>query len=170
MLNGAMHDPRPAYDAADIVLGMGGSALRGLAFGRPVIVVGEGGFAKPFTPETVDYFLRHGYYGTGEVDDPGAAMAEQIEGLSDPARRRELGAFGSSVVRNRYALDVLAERLEGLYYQAVDAPLNPAKKGVDFLYVVGYDLVHRLVPTDLKQLVRRRVSRLRTDEAYSQRT
>src|SRR5690606_25615460 len=31
-LTGELHDPRPAYAAADVVLGMGGSALRGMAF------------------------------------------------------------------------------------------------------------------------------------------
>ena len=43
LLTGALIDPRPAYAAADIVVGMGGSALRGMAFGKPVVVVGEQG-------------------------------------------------------------------------------------------------------------------------------
>ena len=40
-LLGAMVDPRPAYAAADIVIGMGTSVVRGMAFDKPVIVVGE---------------------------------------------------------------------------------------------------------------------------------
>ena len=39
-LAGEMLDPRPAYAAADVVLGMGGSALRGMAFGKPLVVQG----------------------------------------------------------------------------------------------------------------------------------
>ena len=50
VLTGMLLDPRPAYAAADIVVGMGGSSLRGIAFGKPVIIVGEKGFSAPFTP------------------------------------------------------------------------------------------------------------------------
>ena len=34
VLTGPLLDPRPAYASADIVVGMGGSALRGMAFGE----------------------------------------------------------------------------------------------------------------------------------------
>jgi hypothetical protein len=64
---GATLDPRPAYAAADIVVGMGGSALRGMAFGKPVVIVGERGFSAPFTPETADFFYYNGIYGLGTV-------------------------------------------------------------------------------------------------------
>ncbi|MGH2691139.1 MAG: glycosyltransferase family 4 protein, partial [Actinomycetota bacterium] len=43
VLAGELLDPRPAYAAADVVLGMGGSILRGMAFGKPAIVLGQGG-------------------------------------------------------------------------------------------------------------------------------
>ena len=41
---GPMLDPRAAYEAADIVLGMGGSVLRGMAFSKPVVVQGPADF------------------------------------------------------------------------------------------------------------------------------
>ncbi|MDF2491460.1 MAG: glycosyltransferase, partial [Microbacterium sp.] len=44
VVTGNLDDPRPAYAAADIALGMGGSALRALAYGAPLIVQGEHGF------------------------------------------------------------------------------------------------------------------------------
>ena len=44
LLTGEIADPRPAYAAADVVVGQGGSALRGMAFGKPLVVVGEGRF------------------------------------------------------------------------------------------------------------------------------
>ena len=50
VLVGPMLDPRPAYAAADVVVGMGGSALRALAFGKPLIVVGKERFARLFSP------------------------------------------------------------------------------------------------------------------------
>ena len=54
ILTGEMPDPRPAYAAADVALGMGGSALRAMAYEKPLVVQGENGFWKLLTPETVD--------------------------------------------------------------------------------------------------------------------
>ena len=66
MLIGAMVDPRPAYAAADVVVGMGGSALRGMAFAKPVIVVGEKNFAEVFDQDTAQGFYDRGIYGLGD--------------------------------------------------------------------------------------------------------
>ena len=41
ILMGALEDPRGAYDAADVCIAMGGSALRAMAFSKPLIVQGE---------------------------------------------------------------------------------------------------------------------------------
>src|SRR5260370_34024897 len=49
ILAGALLDPRPAYAAADIGGGMGGSALRGMAFGKTVVIVGERAFSAPLS-------------------------------------------------------------------------------------------------------------------------
>jgi glycosyltransferase involved in cell wall biosynthesis len=111
---GAMADPRPAYAAADVVVGMGSSALRALSIGRPVVVQGEGGFSKPFGPETLPYFLRHGFWG---LDQPGWSV-EQLAGelealLADAGRRAELGAFGRRTVEERFSLSrALTRQLE----------------------------------------------------------
>ena len=43
-LVGAADDPRPWYAAADVVLGMGSSALRAMAYAKPLVVQGERGF------------------------------------------------------------------------------------------------------------------------------
>lgn len=170
VLTGALHDPRPAYDAADVVLGMGGSALRGLAFGRAVVVVAEHGFSLPVTPETIDYFFRNGYHGYAEIDEQGIELAAQITDLLDPGRRAELGGFGAQVVRERYALDVLTERLEGYYRDALATRPNLAQRSVDVAYVLGYDLVHRGVPPGVKQAIRRRIPRLRTGDGATDDT
>ena len=44
IMTGELTDPRTAYSAADVVIGMGGSALRALAFAKPLVVQGEKGF------------------------------------------------------------------------------------------------------------------------------
>ena len=103
---GPMHDPRPAYAAADVVLGMGSSALRALSIGRPVVVQGEDGFSKVFEPATLPYFLRAtACGGDAEAGWTVQRLAEQLSGLlSDPRRRAELGAFGRRTVEDRFSL------------------------------------------------------------------
>jgi glycosyltransferase involved in cell wall biosynthesis len=116
----AMADPRPAYAAADIVLGMGHSALRAAAFAKPVIVLGEGTFSLPLTPETMDHFTYEGFYGHSEGGDIGAQLAQQLLPLiGDRAQRDRLGAFGRRLVLQRYSLDVAVDRLEATYREAI---------------------------------------------------
>ncbi len=64
LMTGEMADPAPAYAAADVVIGQGGSALRGMAFGKPLVVVGEEGFSELLTPESLP-FSGQGWYGLG---------------------------------------------------------------------------------------------------------
>jgi glycosyltransferase involved in cell wall biosynthesis len=134
VLTGGLVDPRPAYEAADVMLGMGGSALRTLAFAKPIVVLGEKGFSLPFTPETVGYFRQHGYYGLGEGTEPVTLLADQIRPLLDDASvRAELGAFGRSVVVEHYGLDPAARGLERLYQRTVAESTSRAtsvKEGV----------------------------------------
>jgi glycosyltransferase involved in cell wall biosynthesis len=115
-LPGPLLDPRPAYQAADIVIGMGHSALRGMAFAKPVVVVGEQGFALPATPDTMQHFDYHGLYGLGDGGDIAPALARHLQPLlHDPARRDELGEFGRRTIVESYGLDAAAERLEQIY-------------------------------------------------------
>jgi glycosyltransferase involved in cell wall biosynthesis len=123
LLTGGLVDPRPAYQTADLMLGMGGSALRSLAFGKPLVVLGEKGFSLPFDESTVDYFRRHGYYGLGDGDLRPDRLADQIRPLvTDASRRGALGAFGRDFVVNEYGLQPAAERLVALYGRVAAAP------------------------------------------------
>jgi len=116
-LVGQLLDPRDAYAAADIVIGMGGSALRAMAFAKPLIVQGECGFWLPLTPKTLDVFLEQGWYGTGGGDDGAPRVAQVLRDLvRSPERRRELGAFGREVVTERFSLDVAAKRQVEIYH------------------------------------------------------
>src|SRR5690606_32800814 len=74
---GEQLDPRRYYAAADVVLGMGSSALRAMAIGRPVVVQGERGFALTCEPATIATFLRQGFWGVGAVPQHDA-LAGQI--------------------------------------------------------------------------------------------
>lgn len=116
VLTGQLNDPRPAYAAADVFLGMGGSALRAMAAGRPVVVQGEGGFWGEVTPETLPLFRNQGYYGIGsEANGTERIEAILMQLLSDPVRRDEIAALGLEIARTHHALTVLAEQLEGHY-------------------------------------------------------
>jgi glycosyltransferase involved in cell wall biosynthesis len=118
---GQLADPRAAYAAADVVLGMGSSALRAMSMGRPVIVQGERGFSETFGPETLGYFLLNGFWGTGDGWANAHRLERQLESLlADPTRRAELGAFARGVVEHRFSLKRgVAKQLE-IYAQLLE--------------------------------------------------
>lgn len=120
-LTGELPDPRAVYDAADICVGMGGSALRSLAFAKPLVVQGEGGFFAPFEPATADVFARQGFYGTAALDHKAAVagLVDLLEPLlAMPERRRDLGLWGRQLVVDRYSLERAAGLQEACYGRA----------------------------------------------------
>lgn len=122
VLTGELFDPRPAYAAADVVLGMGGSALRALAFAKPLVVQGERGFFETLTPDTVGRFRWQGWYGVGEGASGGTSkLVTELEPLlRDASLRAELGAFGRQVVDD-FSLSRAAEHQAAIYRDALDA-------------------------------------------------
>lgn len=122
VLTGELADPRQAYAAADVVLAMGGSALRAMAFEKPVIVLGELGFAKTLTPESASTFLWQGFYGLGDGDARPEGLAGLIAPLlADIGRRAALGAFSKEFVTSRFSLAAAAKRQVDLYIRWVSA-------------------------------------------------
>lgn len=122
-LAGQLADPSPAYAAADILVGQGGSALRGMAFGKPLVVVGEDGFCELLTPETAPTFLRQGWYGLGPGSfGAGAPALEKILAhlLNSSEMRHELGQFGRELCESRFSLNTSAELLESLYHRTIE--------------------------------------------------
>jgi glycosyltransferase involved in cell wall biosynthesis len=121
ILTGALIDPRPAYAAADVMIGMGGSILRGMAFGKPCIVLGEQGFSDVFEPSTAKMFFWQGYYGLGDGDLSPEPLVHQLRRLvASPDLRAELGRFSLDTIEQRYALAPLAADLDALYRTTVD--------------------------------------------------
>ncbi|WP_129784277.1 glycosyltransferase family 4 protein [Promicromonospora panici] len=114
---GSLDDPRPAYEAADVVLGMGSSVLKGMAFGKPVVVQGQEGFWRRLGEETLETFLDQGWYGSGGAGVPDLAAA--LEPLvRDQGMRTRLGVFGQRVVSERFSLTAAAGQLEQVYRAA----------------------------------------------------
>ena len=118
-LIGSMSDPRPAYAAADIMLGMGGSAARALAFAKPLVVQGEAGWSSLFEPSRAETLARSSYWSPEVVSDPAALLVATIEPLlNDSDLRLELGRFGRAFAEERFGLTAMADRLVD-FYQSV---------------------------------------------------
>ncbi len=124
LTGGELADPRGAYAVADIVLGMGGSALRGLSFGKPPLVVqgGERGYWKLLTPETLPEFLWQGWYGVGDRPEQGLPALTAILAplLEDAAGRERLGSFGRQVVEQRFSMQTAAQIQMGFYQKVLE--------------------------------------------------
>jgi len=123
-LAGLMKDPRPAYAAADIVLGMGVSALRGMAFAKPVVVQGEHGFCELLTPQSARVFAHQGWFGLGPPEHGRAEAAAKLTAIlrdlvDDTARQVSLGQFARTVVVERHSLDGAAKIQLDAYAQAI---------------------------------------------------
>jgi glycosyltransferase involved in cell wall biosynthesis len=110
-LTGALLDPRPAYAAADVVIGMGGSALRGMAFAKPVVIVGEKGFSATLTPETATSFYNRGMYGVGDGTPGNGQLIAEIRKLAElPNHCSALGQFSREFVQQHFSLESVAAR------------------------------------------------------------
>ncbi|MGZ8733792.1 MAG: glycosyltransferase family 4 protein [Acidimicrobiia bacterium] len=156
-LTGELADPRPAYAAGDILLGMGGSALRAMAFAKPLVVLGELGFAVPLTPDTIDTFLWQGFYGLGDGDQRPDGLADILRPLlADPARRAELGAFARGFVEQRFSLVAAGERQELLYREWLTEHRSRATLATEGTRAATQVLTHK---------VRQRLDRWRGREA-----
>jgi len=164
-LPGAVADTRGAYRAADVVVGMGSSILRGLAFGRPVIVQGEQGFAQTFTRETSEMFLRQGMWGLGPGTPVVASFAAQLRALlSSPDRRRELGTFGRQIVEEHFSLTGAVRRQLDLYEQTLALP--PRRHPVEAAQVGGLALqLEWRLHDPRRKRARAEAARRRYDEA-----
>ena len=111
-LTGPLMDPRDAYAAADIVLGMGTSAQKGMAFGKPVVIQGERGYWETLTPESMSQFLHHNFYGLGDGGDGAPRLAAIIGELArDRGRWPELGEFGRKTALAVFSNEAAADRV-----------------------------------------------------------
>lgn len=112
VLVGPLVDPRPAYAAAQIVLGMGGSALRAMAFGKPVIILGADGFAKIFSAESAGLFHDQGMFGWEGGGVNSRSLERALIQLSpDRSAQASLGAFGRDYVTRVHSMDVVSRSL-----------------------------------------------------------
>jgi glycosyltransferase involved in cell wall biosynthesis len=151
-LTGELADPRPAYAAADVVLGMGGSALRAMAFAKPLVVLGELGFAQLLTPESADTFLWQGFYGLGDGDSSPGRLVDMLRPLlTDSARRQSLGAFSRHWVETRFSLTRAAQQQVEHYKEWLNERPHRARAALEGGFTAAQLVVHK---------ARRRIERL----------
>ena len=105
---------------------MGGSALRGMAFGKPLIVQGELGFWQLCDPDSVSQFLHGGWYGVGDGSDGGPRLRAQLAPLlMDGDRRASLGKFSRKLIVDRFSLQQAARVQLAVYEHALEQSRRP---------------------------------------------
>lgn len=156
VLTGALVDPRPAYAAADVVAGMGGSSLRALAFAKPTIVVGEQGFVSAFTPETAEKFRYQGMYGLGDGDEGDHRLIAELRRIvGAPERFGRLGAFSRDFVVRHYSLESVTRQLDGLCRDvAADRPALRVR-ATDGVRTAAVRVAGSAVPQTLRERIGR---------------
>ena len=134
VLTGELEDPRWVYQKADIVLGMGGSILRAMAFGKPAVVQGESGFWRVVDESSLPGFLFQGWYGAGAGSGQGAdALQAQLRPLlADAALRQRLGDFARRVVVERFSLQASARRQVQFYRQVLAQGQGRNRLGAEY--------------------------------------
>ena len=167
-LVGALSDPRAAYAAADVVVGMGTSAGRALAFATPTVVVGERGFVCTVTPDTADALRGADFYGLGDGDPENRALEAALRAFVDsPTARARLGEFGRCYAVEHLSAHTLGHELGDWYLDAVARPLPRRARWVASATLQGGRLAaeHGL-RRSLPAPVRRRVRALVRPPAY----
>ncbi len=131
LLTGELVDPRPAYTAADVALGMGGSLLRAMAFGKPCIVQGENGYFEVLDATTARKFRWHGFYGIGDGGTGEDRLVSLLDGLlGDAGARAEGGAFARELVTAHYSLDRAIDVQLAWYHRTLAETVIPRRRDV----------------------------------------
>lgn len=158
-VTGELVDARPAYAAADVVIGMGGSAIRALAHGKPTIVAGTRGFAATVDEVTLPWFRHHGFYGVG-TSSPGASLRRELGRLLDDADgRAHLGEWGRGIAEQEYSLEHCTDILAEVYARALDAPRPEAReRRIESQRVTVHRAAADVTPAPLRRVVRRAVT------------
>ncbi|WP_454295837.1 glycosyltransferase [Salana multivorans] len=122
-LLGSRDDPIPYYLAADVAVGMGSSALRAMAAGKPLLVQGAASFWEIADDETIPQFRAQGWYGVGDgrSSERCTELLRRLVDLS-PKDRERLGRLGRSLVEDEYSLTRAATTLTSVYTSVLQHP------------------------------------------------
>jgi hypothetical protein len=111
---------------------MGSSALKGMAFAKPLIVQGAQGYWQLLDAGSADTFLDQGFYGCGpnRFGRVGhAALAQELDVLAgSELTRRRLGALGRRIVEARFSLTAAVTCQTGIYETARSHPADARQR------------------------------------------
>jgi hypothetical protein len=97
-----------------------------MAFAKPVVVVGEKGFARVFSPDSAKAFYQNGMYGIGDGISDECQLASALNMLTEDGFDREaLGKFSRDFVVQHHSLDVVGATLADIYQSASND--NPSR-------------------------------------------
>jgi len=155
--------------SADVVIGVGRVCFEGMIFGKPVMVVGESGFAGCISPSLSDddlsaiahynfsgrNVLKHGLPGGG---DGRQAMAQTLERLlTDAMFRNDTAEFGYRYVLEHYDVHAAVRTYERVYSEVTGMVQQPRDSLVRAMCGYGIllggkikDVYHRLKKSDVQ--------------------
>lgn len=139
---------------ADIVVGTGRAAFEGMLAERPVIVVGNRGYAGIVDEDSVDDIAWYNFSGRNQEfnldeDESVNLISDAIESLlHDAGRRIALGSFSRSYIEKFLDVRTSADALEQMY-----GSFDPA------FYATDRDLLRALNPLSAKHIALRYLSR-----------
>lgn len=114
---GAKVDVIPYYKESEIIIGTGRVALEGMLCSKPIIAVGNQGYAGPITERTRDIQWKM-YFGDHDaLEKPNAArIARDIKHLIlNPEARKKIGDWGKSWCERNFNNDELVREIIQIY-------------------------------------------------------
>jgi len=119
LLTGPRTDISTLVAACNLFVGVSRAALEAMAACRPVVLSGAQGHTGLFTPQLLDKAVDTNFCCR---TDPVATRQQLLDALSSAlslpaARREELGAYGRSVVQDRYSVHRMADDCLTVYNQ-----------------------------------------------------
>lgn len=117
VLPGLQEDPRPYYAAMDVFLlssdyeGLPLSVLEAMATGLPVVTTAVGGLPGVVNEGSTGFLVPPGR--------PELLAERTLTLLDDPAAGARMGEAGRRRVAERFSLDRMVRRLEGIYHEVI---------------------------------------------------
>ena len=117
VLTGALTDVPKYIAACDIGIGVGRAILECMSMGKPVIVAGEEGYIGIFDRDTLDVAVETNFTCRLRMDIQDDKFKQDLLSLLDMTneQRLTLGAYGRSIIKEKYSLGKMLEDNLALY-------------------------------------------------------
>ena len=135
-LLGAVKETPQLLAWSDIFMGIGRSAVEGMASGKPTLIVGENGLAGVVEPEKAARLQYHNFAGRNATSPVSPEhLADAVEGImNDRGRYEHLASYARDYAMEHYDYHAGARRLEKIYEETLlERPLNARERRRLFL-------------------------------------